>query len=47
VAVDGDEAIVLNQDFKSAWVFLPETDHLPGAVATTDAPGGAGKSTPW
>jgi hypothetical protein len=30
VAVDGDEAIVLYQDFKTAWALLLNTDHLAG-----------------
>jgi hypothetical protein len=30
VAVDGDEAIVLHQDFKSPWTLLLDADHLAG-----------------
>jgi hypothetical protein len=46
VAVDGDEAIVLHEDFKSPGPFFWMRVTLPGAVATIDAPGGAGRSTP-
>ena len=30
VAIDGDEAIVLHQDFEAAGTLLLETDHLAG-----------------
>ena len=46
VAVDADEAIMLHEDFKPARPLLLDTDDLAGAVATMDAPGGAGRSTP-
>ena len=37
LAVDGDEAVVLHQDFKARWTLLLDGIILPDAVATIAA----------
>ena len=46
VAVDADEAIVLHQHFQASGPLALDPHHVPGAVARTGAPAGAGMSTP-